>query len=341
MSDFLRRYPYKVWGFGEAIGLRALRLQGGDDAAFVHDLVHGWCARGVKLRHTDHVAPGTVILDLHTETGDPVFIDAALRLGELHLSFGEVDGIPIHRPELEGLSALIWVDCLALDTPFLAGLARTTGDAAWAELGLRGWRAYDSVLRDFGDGLYRHGYDTATRRRSDCAWGRGNGWAMHGLVDTLERLSNDHPARNELREALAGQAAAVLRLQDEGGLWHTILDDPSSPPENSTAAFFLSGLLKARRLGLWAPADEAVFKLAVERAAQAMRLAYAAGPGLMVSYATPVGARETYVNAPLGCFPWGEGPRVLAEAELAEAELARAGNGPRTVTVAASERGSP
>lgn len=331
-------YPYKTWGFGEAIGLRALRSQGGASAAFVHDLVRDWCLRRPVLSLADHVAPGTVLLDLHEETGDPLFLDAAQRLGALHRSFDEVDGIPVHRPDLPGLAPLIWVDCLALDGPFLAGLARVTGDADWAELALRGWRAYDRVLRDPADGLYRHGYDTAARRRSACAWGRGNGWAMHGLVDTMERLPRDHPARPELHAVLEQQAAAVLRLQHPGGLWHTILDDPKSPLENSTAAFFLTGLLKAMRLRLWSPPDSDGFMRAVDLAAAAMRRAYAEGPGLLVSFATPVGGRETYVRAPLGLFPWGEGPRVLAELELRRAaEAVRPSEGPPP----ASLRGSP
>src|SRR5690606_25599394 len=129
---------------------------------------------------------------------------------------------------------------------------------------------------------------------------RGNGWAMHGLVDTIAELSSDHPARTELVAVLTAQVRAVARLQAPGGLWHTILDDAESPLENSTAGFFASAVLKAGRLGLLQPRDHAAL---VGRALAALATATTADGGLPISYATPVGEHETYYQAPLGVFP--------------------------------------
>ena len=324
------RYPFKVWGFGEDIALRALQeysaVTGEPEAAkFVQDLVGHWCARATHLAPADHVAPGVTILELFERTNQPIYLEAARRLGNLYLSFAEVDGIPVHRPDLEGLNATIWVDCLALDGPFLTRLALEEPlDRPLLDLATHTVRAYTSALLDGNAGLFRHGYDVQLRRKSDCNWGRGNGWAMHGLVDTLEVLPQDDPARGELTETLNRQTRAVVAVQDESGLWHTVLDDPRSPLENSTAALFASAILKAARLGLLdvpsietsaeRPLDEIL-----DRTLRALLRVVQADGGLPVSYATPIGDRTTYVDAPLGIFPWGQGPLILTFVEAVRA----------------------
>lgn len=312
-------YAFKVWGFGEDIGLRALlehSAVAGDAAAarFVADLVRPWCEARTELTNADHVAPGVVMLDLYQQTGDEVYLNAALRVAELHRWFPNVDGVAVHRPDLLELSSLVWVDCVALDAPFLARLARVTGDDEWLELGLATLDAYLNVLRDSSRPLYRHGYDVAAGSRSPCLWGRGNGWAMHGLVDTLADLPYGHAARKNLVETLREQVDDLASLQHPGGLWHTILDDPTSPLENSTAAFYASGVLKAQRLGLL-ESDTRLDDM-VNRAVAALLSTVEPDGGLPISHATPIGSPATYRNAPSGVFPWGQGPLLLTLIEL-------------------------
>lgn len=315
-------YPFKyratgAWGFGEDICLRALLEYGelvGDDEPlrFVAGLVRPWCeerASGPALPNADHVAPGIVLLDLHRSTRDEVYLAAALELGELYRSFTEVDGVPVHRPDLAGLDTLIWVDCIALDAPFLARLSRVTGDEGWLELGLRTLQAYSGVLLDRAHGLFRHGYDVVRKRQSPCLWGRGNGWALHGLVDTLEELPTGHAARAGLLGLLRAQVSTLVALQASGGLWHTILNDEEAPLESSTAAFYASGVSKALRLGLLEASSE--LEAMVDLATKAARVATDADGRLPISYATPVGEPATYINAPSGVFPWGQGPLLL------------------------------
>lgn len=315
------RYPYKVWGFGEEIALHAL-LEYGDAAQvsepgrFVEDLVGGWCRTGAPLTPADHVAPGAVVLALHERTGDATYLAAAERLGDLYRTFEDVGGVPVHRRDLEKSAHLIWVDCLAIDGPFLVRLAHATGDDFWLRLAVRTVDAYVSALADPNTSLLRHGYDVEADRRSPCSWGRGNGWAMHGLVDTLEALPIEHPAREGFTGTLRQLVDALLPLQADDGRWHTILGDPDSPLENSTAALFGSALLKARRLGLLPDVDPRRVAVAGDRAVAALARALPADGGFVVSYATPVGERDTYVNASLGTFPWGLGPLILTYTEL-------------------------
>ncbi len=320
-------YPYKVWGFGEDIALRAL-LELADALAeptlvdFVADVARRG-RRNAPLAPADHVAPGVVLLELHDRLDDGGFLDHALALGRLLTSFPVADGVAVHRRDLEGWQATVWVDCMALDGPFLARLARATGDGAWADHAASALLGYARVLQDPDTGLFVHGYDVGTHRASAVRWGRGNGWALHGLVDALEALPTDHAGASEARERLARLIGALRDRQHPSGRWTTVLDDTTSPLEASTAAFFASGALKARRLGLLPTALAATLDRMIDRAIAAVAEDAGADGGLVVSNATPVGTRATYVDRPSGVFPWGQGPLLLTYLETQRAAARR------------------
>src|SRR5690606_18909866 len=63
------------------------------------------------------------------------------------------------------------------------------------------------------------------------------------VVDLPER----DPVRRYLIQVLENQVAALEKCQDESGLWHTLLDDPTSYLEASATAGFATGILKAVR----------------------------------------------------------------------------------------------
>lgn len=328
-AQHLVDYDWKVWGFGESIGLRALleldehQLGTGfagretDYLDFVQGLVRPWCEGLDAAGLGDHVAPGSVLIDLYIETDDEIYMDAAVKLASLQGSFPVERGVAVHRPDLDGLSSLIWVDCMALDGPFLAALGAITESDALQLRAVDFMLSYADALLDPSAGLFRHGFDTATGRQSCCNWGRGNAWALQGLIDTLAELNEGFQGRSRLLELLKAQAAALITLQDASGLWHTILDDPGSPLENSTAAFFVSGLMCARRYD-YLPASRALDDC-IKAGLGALYSAVGTEGALQVSYATPVGPRETYVNASTGVFPWGQGPLILAMLEATRA----------------------
>lgn len=327
-ADHLQRYPYKTWGFGEDVGLRALLELGDelDEPALVDAVarrVLPWARSAPPLTPADHVAPGAVLLDLVERHADEAALARALELGRLLTSFPVEDGVGVHRRDLDAWRDTIWVDCMALDGPFLTRLAQVTGDDRWADHGADALLGYAHVLQDDGTGLFVHGYDVGTHRPSPVRWGRGNGWALHGLVDTLANLPSEHLAASEARARLARLIVALYDRQDVSGHWPTILDDPTSPLEASVAAFVASAVLKARRLALL-PADLGPsLDAMLDRALAALTAAVGEDGALTVSNATPVGDRKTYVDRPLGVFPWGQGPLVLTFVEVRRAVAGR------------------
>jgi unsaturated rhamnogalacturonyl hydrolase len=308
------RWNFRVWGFGEAIALRGL-LRAGDalgDAApigFVHGILRSWLGRGVARGNEDHVGAGRELLELHRRTCDMELLEAARRLAALNAGFPKgPHGARYHRADTPGWRWQIWVDCMDVDGPFLAALAQMTGDTACFDQAVEELLGYARTLQSEG-GLLFHGFERDCGRNGQL-WARGQGWALMGLVDTLVLLPRDHPGWAELHQRLTALVDALGRLQDESGLWHTVVDHPETYLESTLAAMaayalreaFAHRLLEASAYG----------EIEVKARAAMHREIAPTGALRKVSDATPVGALAMYASRPFGVFPWGQGPLLLA-----------------------------
>lgn len=314
VAETVMRWNYRMWGFGEAIALRGL-LEAGpvlNDPTmqgFVHGLMRGWLGRGVARSAEDHVGPARELLTLWERTGDDAFLDAARAMAHLHAGFDKgLTGARCHRPDTPGWRHQIWVDCMDLDGPFLARLAVATGEDRYFDQAADELLGYARVLQDDGGGLFRHGHERHSGRNG-AYWARGNGWALMGLADALEILPAAHPATIELRQRLASLVTALAAHQDEEGLWHTIVGDPSSYLETTLAAMIACSVPGAIQAGILDPCHDEL-----ARRARVAMLGHVDAQGhlALVSDATPVGEAHIYASRPFGIFPWGQGPLLLA-----------------------------
>ena len=109
-----------------------------------------------------------------------------------------------------------------------------------------------TYLMDRETGLWFHGWTfDGGHNFARARWARGNSWLTMVIPDFLELVDppETDPVRRFLIEVLDAQVAALARRQDESGLWHTLLDDPSSYLEASATAGFAYGILKGVRKG--------------------------------------------------------------------------------------------
>lgn len=311
-------YPYKVWGYGEAVGLEGLLVAAevsGEEAyfEFVHGLIDAWVGAKPHIDYPDHVAPGLVLLEVYQRTGDARLLQQAHRLAEFFERLPRTrSGAALHRPDHPEFAPYVYVDCMHLDAPFLCRLAQVTGDSHFFDRATDLLLGHTRVLQDKGTGLFYHLYDGARLQTNGAFWGRGNGWAILGLVGTLEALPEGHPDGPRIRSVLKRQVAALVRLQDGSGHWRTVVDRSDSYLETSIAAFLCAALTRGVRGGLL----PALYLDVAERAWSAVvRSIDTQGVLSGVSQATPPGDAEHYRQVPAGgLYPWGQGPALLAAA---------------------------
>jgi rhamnogalacturonyl hydrolase YesR len=80
-------------------------------------------------------------------------------------------------------------------------------------------------------------------------WARANGWATMAMVELLEVLPEQHPARTRILEIYRTHAAALAAAQGHAGLWHQLLDRRESYEETSASAMFVYALARGINRG--------------------------------------------------------------------------------------------
>ena len=92
--------------------------------------------------------------------------------------------------------------------------------------------------------------------------GRGNAFPALGLALTLSDLPKTDPGYEKLLLAYRQLMAALAPFQDEGGMWHEVIDEPASYPETSATSMIAFSMLRGVEKG-WL--DKA-YKARVDRA---------------------------------------------------------------------------
>lgn len=304
-------YRYKAWGYGEWIALEGLlaaaRLcEHSRYMGFVEGLIAGWISKRIELIPADHVAPGVALVELYKLTGRDVYLDRALALAKLLLNSPRSSrGARLLRPDA---NRHIYVDCLYSDPPLFCRLAKVTREQKWFDEAAIYALEFWDVLVDPDVPLLYHGYSEESSEHIGLLWGRGVGWALLGLADTLADMPKGIAGRDTLLANFRRMADALRQLQSENGAWHTVLDHPETYLENSIACFVCAGFLKGMRTGLLNPS----FEECANRSWHAFSTAISSSGQLMVSEATPEGDLKLYQSLGLGVFPWGQGAVLRA-----------------------------
>jgi unsaturated rhamnogalacturonyl hydrolase len=339
-ADRLLAHPFAAWFYGDSIGfeglLAASELLGtARHADFAHGFLRGWAARDRPYGPDDNTAPGHILCRLAEQRGDALLRDAAARLGEhlaarrridrvavtfedarrsLRAPYGPVTPPPDELELIDDPGAGIYLDCLHFDPPFYAALARLTGDRAWAAQAIEEALGYGRLLFDPTTGLYRHFWLERTGQAYGPGWGRGQGWALLGLLD-VAALTSGEAGGDGILAAVRSLAEAMLALQRPDGAWFAVVDRPESGDETSTAAFMAAGFRRGIALDVL---DEARFGPAADRAWDATWRAVDED-GLLTGVSAAVYSStvpDHYLHVPRGFdVPWGQGPLLVAALE--------------------------
>ena len=172
-----------------------------------------------------HAMQGYPLLYLVQCTGDRRYGAAADALANMLKQLPRAaDGSLLYSSE----SNEVLVDTLAMVCPFLARHARMTGDSTSRDLAVRQLERFVEWNLDEETELPFHGYVAGGARRLGLlAWGRGVGWYLLGLVDTIAELQPDDSSYGTLREALQSAIATLVKHQRPDGHWNwAILQRP-------------------------------------------------------------------------------------------------------------------
>jgi unsaturated rhamnogalacturonyl hydrolase len=334
VASGLTALPYQAWNFGDSVGFEAMAatsLALGDERwlAFARGFIREWATHRQPFARTDCTAPGLAMVDICRAGGDARILEAALDLAQYLASRPTLDGVyltfdhaPLQHPFGPGhLSAAdtvllahspggVFVDCLHFDPPFFTALGAETEDDHWIELGIIQAMGYVALLQTEG-GLFDHFVLESAGRRFGPGWGRGQGWALLGLLDVISRMPRKDSRREDLATSARAVISSMISRQRSDGHWDAVVHDPASGVESSTAAFMSCAFARAERLGV--TRGEAVDP---GRRALAAALAKTSKEGVLRGVSAAVNActePSHYAAVPRDFYvPWGQGPLALA-----------------------------
>jgi unsaturated rhamnogalacturonyl hydrolase len=338
VANGLITLPYEAWNFGDSVGFEAMVAASqtlGDDRwlAFATGFIRGWATHRRPFTRADNTAPGLAMVDAYRATSDARVLEAALDLADYLASRPTIEGVyitsdqaPLQHPCGSGhLSAAdtvllvhppggVFVDCLHFDPPFFTALGEETGDDRWTELGITQAMGYVALLQA-ESGLFDHFVLKSTGRRYGPGWGRGQGWALLGLLDVLSRMPQADGRRAALETSARAVISSMISCQRPDGHWNAVVHDSTSGVESSTAAFMSCAFARAQHLGI--TDGEAI--AASGRRALAAALAMTSKEGILKGVSAAVNActqPSHYAAVPRDFYvPWGQGPLALALVE--------------------------
>lgn len=211
----------------------------------------------------------------------------------------------------------LWDDTLMMCVLPLAKIGLVLGRPAYVEEAKRQLLLHVKYLTDTRTGLWFHGWTFDGRHNfAEALWARGNSWitiAIPEFIELLQLPPGDH-LREFLLDTLRAQVAALCRHQDQqSGLWHTLIDDPTSYVESSAAAGFAYGMLKGVRKRYL---DPACLPHALRAVDGVISQIADSGELCNVSFGTAMGdTLQFYKDIALTSMPYGQAMAIMCLTE--------------------------
>ena len=207
-----------------------------------------------------------------------------------------------------------WTDDMFMAASVLARSGARPGRERDMDAAARLLATYATRLQQ-PNGLFNHAIN------GPAAWGRGNGFAALGLVETLTRMPAGHRSRARLLDIYRRQMAGVRANQAPDGAWRQIIDEPGAYREETATAMLLSAMARGIRLG-WLDGS---YRPSVDRAWRALA-AHVAEDGTLIDVCTGTGAgptRRYYFDRPAvtGADDRGGAMGLLAAMEMEESRI--------------------
>ena len=146
------------------------------------------------------------------------------------------------------MGGTVWPDDLYMGGVFLVHYGLYTGERKYIDDAASNI-VHQAALEQDSDGLWSHGYFMSRKEHAPFKWGRGNGWAMVALVETLSAMPANDPLRPQLLDILRKQIDGLTKVQAPDGMWRQVLDKPELWEETSCTAMFAYGIARSVNRG--------------------------------------------------------------------------------------------
>jgi rhamnogalacturonyl hydrolase YesR len=133
----------------------------------------------------------------------------------------------------------LWLDDLYMSVPCLAQAGKLTGDRRYYDDAAKQILQFSERMFVKDKGLFMHAWVQDMQYHPAFHWARANGWAIMAMVELLEVLPEDHPARPRILALFREHAAGIMAAQGHAGRWHQLLDRRESYEETSASAMFV------------------------------------------------------------------------------------------------------
>ena len=205
----------------------------------------------------DQINAGRMLFNLYRESGEKRFLKAAdILYSQLETQPRCRSGVYWHK---EIYPWQIWLDGLYMEGPFKAEYASLRGaDDSFDDI-VSQLLIVRELMRDEKTGLYYHCYDESRGMKwsddrtglSPHFWSRAIGWYFMALIDVLDYLPQSHAGRESIIGVISELASAIIRFQDDGGMWYQVTDEggrEGNYHETSSTSMFAYSLLKGIRM---------------------------------------------------------------------------------------------
>ncbi|MGJ8667159.1 MAG: glycoside hydrolase family 88/105 protein [Patiriisocius sp.] len=184
----------------------------------------------------DNINAGKILFNVYKETENPKYLIALKTLrSQLASHLRTPSGGFWHKRIYPNQ---MWLDGLYMGQPFYARYNTEMENSDKLNDVVHHFELLHDNAYDSKTGLYFHAWDES--KQMDWAnketgtapnfWLRALGWYGMALVDTLEYFPENHPKRQQLITYLNELAKAIIKYQDETGLWYQVPNMPEKEP---------------------------------------------------------------------------------------------------------------
>ena len=327
---FKRDFGIKEWDWPQGVGLYGLmNIMKAEHTEEYLDFLDQWFSsnmeEGLPSRNINTTTPLLTLMDVNERLKkaeyEKLLLDWADWLmtcmprtkegGFQHVTSanGDRQGVRLNENEM-------WIDTLFMTVLFLNKMGHKYQRQDWVDEGIHQVLMHIKYLYDKGSGLFYHGWTFRERNNfGGVFWCRGNSWFTLGILDYIEDFQKQLNAgvKEIILDTYRAQVETLKRLQAKDGLWHTVLDDPSSYEETSGSAAIAAGILKGIRLGILDDSYAACAQRAVEGLLANIDQD---GTVLHVSGGTGIGMdKDHYKNILIAPMAYGQSLVIVALAE--------------------------